>query len=1154
MTEAPQLMKNKEMRLPEDIYYRDLEVINGIKFTPREIEVMAFIVSGRATKKIASFLSLSPKTIDNYIHNIMMKLECHSRESIIDFIEKSGKFPAIKQYHASLLIDHSFKNSLKTIPSLRSEKFPVCWIIPFCKNTQQEFIHERLIKYLKLANLKVILKSPKQYEVRLKNIRSQLDHTLFIVSGKHLLFLEEEEKQKKTQEKAGTLTSQVQQEEGKEISIIAEVIRVSKQTSSSHSFTFLLLNREIIQEIPQFVSEAGYIEFREPGNYYLFLFSTLKRILPHLNVDKIMDAFVRDCDLIYGSSDIIDAPAWPKIQKVLRKETLYKIARIILLPFFKSKKKQKKPILLLCLRIVCIVTVISVVLVVVLKYDGVYKNMTLVRSNLVMPSDPTLLTRPELLVQIKEGLKGLQPIKTVALVGIAGSGKTTIARQYARMQEASIIWEINAETKEAFMGSFETLAQVLAKTDEDQRVLRGIQEIKDAEKREKKIHQFVKSFLKSHKNWILIYDNVENFANLQDQFSQDDGTWGQGKVIVTTRDSNIQNMRTILQVVPIKELDQIEKLTLFMQIINHGINLPWTPAHKEEANTFLKSIPPFPLDISIAAYYIKSTNISYEKYLKRLEEYHKDFIEMQENVLKGTSDYSKARYSIISLSLDCLFEMHQDFPYLLLFMSLLDSQNIPRDLLEAHINGVSVDNFIFNLKKYSLITNQGLPPYPWGTLFSIHRSTQEISLAYLTERLNLKLNKQLVQRITQNLENYVKSFMEKEDLSHLRLLTNHCEMLLSHHLLLTEEEGSLSIELGGMYLSLGKYAQAKQILKAALLKLNNDNNHQIKNLAKKAQALAYLGNIYGDLGEYEKAKDFLEKSFLIYKKNLPTDYGGVAWALTYLGNVYRDLGDPEKAKDFLEKSLHIYQSHLPENDAGIARASAYLGIVYIILGDYEKAKNILEKSLCIYTTHLSKNHVGAAWVLAHLGNAYGELGNYEKARQLLEQSILLYKEHFPEDHIKVGWALSYLGDVYRVTGEYEKARQALEKSMAIYKKQLPENHIVVAGILVYLSDIHKDLGEYEKAQQLLEQSLTIYEKHFPANHPETAWALAHLGDIYRIMGHFEKAEALLQKSVIIYRQHFSEDHNEIVWALERLRHAHNKVSDYKKDQVGNNKL
>lgn len=973
------------------------------------------------------------------------------------------------------------------------------------------------------------------------------------------MFLEGKRKRKKGEET--TILDQMGQEEKKELATIIEVVQSTRQMPASHSFTFLVFNKKITQKIPQLVSKMGYIEFREPGNYYFSLFSTLERILSHLNLDKIMDAFEKNCDLIYGSADTIDAQVWPKIQSVLRKETIYKIVSTVLFPFFKSKKSQKRPILLGWLRVVWIAIIVSVVFVVVLKYDEIYKNMTPVRSNLVMPADPTLLTRPELLTQIEESLKGPQPVKAIALVGIAGSGKTTIARQYARLQEAPVVWEINAETKEALMGSFETLAQALAKTEKDQRVLRGLQEIKKAEEREKKIYQFVKDFLTFHRDWILIYDNVENFADLQHQFPQDDGTWGQGRVVVTTRDSTIQNMRTISQVIPIKELDQIEKLTLFMKIMNHGMNFSWTSAQKEAAETFLKSIPPFPLDISIAAYYIKSTDISYERYLKRLEEYHKDFIEMQENVLKGTSDYSKARYSIISLSLDHLLEMHQDFPYLLLFMSLLDSQNIPRDLLETHINGASLDKFIFNLKKYSLISNYLLPPYPRGTLFSVHRSTQEISLIYLTERLHLKPGSELVQRITQNLENYVKQFMEKEDLFHVQLLTTHCEMFLSHHLLLTEEEeGSLSVELGGIYLSLGKYAQAKQILKYALLKLGNNNddennNHyQSKNLAKKAQALAYLGNIYGDLGEYERAKDSLEKSLFIYKKDLPMDYEGTAWALTHLGNVYRDLGDPEKAKDLLEKSLHIYQTYLPENNAGMRRASAYLGIVYIILGDYEKAKNLLEHSLHIYKTHLSKNHVGVAWVSAHLGNAYGELYNYEKAREFLEQSIILYKDHFPEDHIKVGWALSYLGDVYRMTGEYEKARQALEKSMAIYKKQLPENHIVVAGILVYLSDIHKDLGEYEKAKELLEQSLVIYKKHFPANHPETAWALAHLGDIHRLMSQFEKGEVLLQKSLTIYRQHFPEDHNEIVWALERLRYTHDKVSDYKKDQVGNSKL
>lgn len=166
--------------------------------------------------------------------------------------------------------------------------------------------------------------------------------------------------------------------------------------------------------------------------------------------------------------------------------------------------------------------------------------------------------------------------------------------------------------------------------------------------------------------------------------------------------------------------------------------------------------------------------------------------------IKGAQDYSKVRYSIITLSLDQLMELHQDFPYFLLLISLIDSRHIPRDLLEVHMDEVSVNNFISNLRKYSLITSS--LTYPWEATFSIHRSTQEISLAHLRERLNLKSNSPITQRIAQNLEKYIKQAMEKEDLSKLRLLTNHCEMLLSHHQFLTEEQKSSFLNVECPYL------------------------------------------------------------------------------------------------------------------------------------------------------------------------------------------------------------------------------------------------------------------------------------------------------------------------------------------------------------------
>jgi len=83
-------------KLSEDINSEFLEKINGINFTPREIDIIACLVHGRAAKTIAYFLSIASRTVETHIRNIMRKLECNSQESIRNFIEKSDKFLVLK--------------------------------------------------------------------------------------------------------------------------------------------------------------------------------------------------------------------------------------------------------------------------------------------------------------------------------------------------------------------------------------------------------------------------------------------------------------------------------------------------------------------------------------------------------------------------------------------------------------------------------------------------------------------------------------------------------------------------------------------------------------------------------------------------------------------------------------------------------------------------------------------------------------------------------------------------------------------------------------------------------------------------------------------------------------------------------------------------
>ncbi|NRB11381.1 MAG: helix-turn-helix transcriptional regulator [Rickettsiaceae bacterium] len=111
------------------IYSQGLKTISGVNFTYREIDVIACLVNQRAEKKVAAILSVSPKTVNAHVRNIMIKLSCNSKEDIIDFIENSGKILLIRRYYSNLLILNSFLLKLKKIAQVINRKNINCSII-----------------------------------------------------------------------------------------------------------------------------------------------------------------------------------------------------------------------------------------------------------------------------------------------------------------------------------------------------------------------------------------------------------------------------------------------------------------------------------------------------------------------------------------------------------------------------------------------------------------------------------------------------------------------------------------------------------------------------------------------------------------------------------------------------------------------------------------------------------------------------------------------------------------------------------------------------------------------------------------------------------------------------------------------------------------
>lgn len=1071
-------MKYYKYLLPQNIFLKYLETINNIKFTRREIDIIAYVLNGRSTKSISSFLLLSPKTVETHLRNVMLKLGCNARDGIINFIEKSNKYSLIKEYYISLLVQISFEKFLQEISSNLKSNHNKCFIIYWEEDNHIQLVRQ-LENHLKLCGIDVHLENRGGDEFSiflLNNVEAEKNYNiLYCLSEKFL----NEDKSKKSK--------------------FFSLVRSAFQNISQIIFLIFDENKKEYLEID---NNNRYIEFNE-SKYYDSVFSILKHILKDIDINKSIEGFHEKCDSIYGFSD-----------NEIKKNNSSYIQRLN----NQIKKLIKAPQAFIGLALLIILSLLIFFMVHPhSNMKEVIQNKEVIQSDFMLPNGFTLLNRHKLLEEIsKKFERQNQDIRIIALVGIGGAGKTTLARQFSRQQNSQLVWEINANTHETLINSFENLAQNLCKTIEEEKALRELQDIKNPKEKEDKLIVFVRGKLKAIKNWILIFDNVEKLIEIQKYLPHDARFWGQGKVLITTVDHNIQNNNFIKDIIHIKELSDEEMLDLFNNIIQNGTSENFNVHKSKQTKKFLKTLPPFPLDVSIAAYYLKATNISYKKYQEYLNNYDDKFTKIQENILKESSEYKKTRYGIITLSLKRLIDSNKNFGDLLLLISLLDSENIPRILLENYKNDTIVDDFIYNLKKHSLLTEKQPELSALGANFSIHRSTQEIIFLYIVKTLGLGQNQYLIQSIFESLINYTNKMIDDENLIKLKCLTAHYETILKHKNILTEAiSGEIESELGCIYFYLGNRKKAKELFEKSLPKLKK---YYGENDTRVAWSLGHLGDVYRKLGEFEKAQCYLEQSLEIYKRYFSENYYTVAWTVARLGNVYREIGDYPKAKKYFEDSLPNLKKYYGENHPRIAWVLTNLGDVYRKLGDLKKATKLFEQSIYIYENHFPVNQLRIAWVLGYLSNIYGEMGYYEKAKKLLEQTLVIYKEYFSEDYERVAWILIHLADMEIHLNNYENAQKLIEKAIEIYKKTFEKDHFNIAWASSYLACVYNKLGFPEKSQPLLEEILEVYEKKYGKDHIKIARIFKMLGEVHMLRGSLDNAENYLKEALNIYQK------------------------------------
>ena len=674
-----------------------------------------------------------------------------------------------------------------------------------------------------------------------------------------------------------------------------------------------------------------------------------------------------------------------------------------------DKRKIKYVILSFIVFIMLLIASVTTVLY-IHRNDGTHKAVFATNINTLIGQD-VFLGRKSIISKMDEILEKQKGVKFLVLVGQGGIGKTTLARHYVHTHDAKIKWEISAGTEESAIKSFLALAMKLSQQEQKKiDELKYIQAIENPETKKKSLISFVFSQLKTNGEWCLLFDNIDDFKIIRAFIPSNKDLCGEGTIIITTRNANCESMNFISDknILNLAYLVEIEKKELFCNILL-GEKRELSKEQNEEIDKFLENIPPMPLDISNAAYYIKSTNASFEKYLEIVRSPNEELDDLHSKFVEEGAEHKKTRYKMTMAAFNKLTKENPKFKELLLFVCLLDSKNIPRKYLDQYEDFLVVTNFIDNLRRFfSVNLNNGT--------FSIHKSIQEIGLIHLNTLLTKDEKEVFFKKVIDIMTPYSAIFWEKYKTYPYKMKQSDLDALEVHirSMINALKASKLSISEANRYitkllLAVGfiyeeNFSQAKHFLKEAL-KYNGSNGY-IEDY-EYAIALLALGIAHFMLYEFDDAERLLNEGLEFCKKLKDAEILK-AYGLCYLGRYYAVTNELKKAITFLEKALSIVDNN-QEHWACETASQICWGLSHTYANHYINknegykaityAQKSLEKlGLDWKIEDIKKSEVGSGvisrWCLA---KAYNRVGEHDKAQECADYYYNLYERGFKDD-------------------------------------------------------------------------------------------------------------------------------------------------------------
>ena len=736
------------------------------------------------------------------------------------------------------------------------------------------------------------------------------------------------------------------------------------------------------------------------------------------------------------------------------------------------------------------------------------------------PRNPFFTGREEILEALHTQLsidRTVTLIQTSALHGLGGVGKTQIALEYAyryALEYSAVFW-IRAETSEQIISSFWQIAELLY--------------LSECQNKEQEVVvAAVKRWLSTHSQWLLIWDNLNDLA-LLDQFLPSARS---GALLLTTR---IQALGTFAQGFSLWPMEQEEALLFFLRrakilsleaarehIQQFATRLPKDYAAALEVVTLLGGLP---LALDQAGGYIEETQCGLSTYLALLHTRPEGLLQQRGEQVR---DHPESVSTTLYFSMMATAGRHSAASELLLVCALLQPDAIPEELflegaryLGETLAAACCDMLEWNQVAASACAYSLLHRQPKEQTFSMHRLVQVVLKGMLPEPVQHVWKRRVLHAMSQ-----IFPSDEKEHADYWQW----CERLLPHALLcLTwSEEGlpriALMTHVATYFLARSRFAEAEALYLQA-----RDLGEQALGTAhpQVGETLYGLAFLYSHQRKYAEAEALYLQTVRLEEQALGAFHPQVGEVLCRLAMLYGGLGRYAEAEPLYQRTLSIREQTLGTDHPQTATVLQLLAVLYDELGRYAEAEPLYQRALSIREQTLGTDHPQVAAVFHNLAVNYQEQGRQAEAELLFRRALHIWEQALGSAHPRVAYPLHSLAEIRREQGKYAEAELLFRRALHIWEQALGSEDRLVAIVFYNLALLSQKQGRGAETEALFQRALSIQERFNP-QHPETAQTLHDLAMFRQQQAKFDKACSLAERALAIRSQALGDTHPQTI--------------------------